>query len=74
MSDEEAFTPAFRSGTGPGGPLNALIHEDLSGYSVIDLKERIGALEAEIVRTRTMLDSKQSGRSAADALFSFKGS
>ncbi len=73
MSEEEAFDSAFRPGTGPGGPLNALIHEDLSGYSVIDLKERIDALEAEIVRTRKMLDSKQSGRSAADALFSFKG-
>jgi len=74
MSDEDAYSPAFGSGARPDTPLSALLREDLSGYSVTELTERITLLEGEIVRTRTLRDSKQSGRSAADALFSFKGS
>jgi len=73
MSDEEAYSPALGSGARPDTPLSALLREDLSGYSVIELTERMAALEDEIVRTRSLRDRKQSGRSAADALFSFKG-
>ncbi|MFT3996613.1 MAG: DUF1192 domain-containing protein [Asticcacaulis sp.] len=74
MSDEDGFSSGFRPGPKLDTPLSALVHEDLSVYSVTDLKERIATLDGEISRTRSILDSKQSGRSAADALFSFKGS
>ncbi len=50
-----------------------VIGEDLYGFSVGELKERIERLEAEIGRTRTTLDSKKSGLAAADAVFSRKG-
>lgn len=74
MSEEEAFESRFSPGHRTGRAAERLDPRGSGGYSVIDLKERITALEAEIVRTRKVLDSKQSGRSAADALFSFKGS
>ena len=54
----------------------ALAHlgkEDLDPFSVEDLKVRISNLEAEIKRTSAAIETKQSRRSAADALFSFKG-
>jgi uncharacterized small protein (DUF1192 family) len=35
-----------------GAPLIALTREDLDGYSVEDLKQRIAGLEAEIARSR----------------------
>ncbi|MDC7677583.1 DUF1192 domain-containing protein [Asticcacaulis machinosus] len=50
-----------------------LFREDLDPFSVEDLTARIEALEAEIGRTRQALTAKKSQRSAADALFSFKG-
>lgn len=52
--------------------LKALVREDLDGYAVVDLQERIATLEAEITRSRQAIDSKSSQRSAADALFNFK--
>lgn len=48
-----------------------LEREDLDFYGVVDLKERIERLQAEIARTEIKLEKKQSGRSAADALFKF---
>ncbi|ESQ79958.1 DUF1192 domain-containing protein [Asticcacaulis sp. YBE204] len=72
MSEDETV-PAFKTGSAPASALFALVHEDLSDYAVTDLKERIKALEDEIVRAKAMVERKQSGRSAADALFSFKG-
>jgi len=54
-----------------GGVLRDLEREDLDSYAVSDLSERIDRLKAEIGRTETKLASKQSGRSAADALFKF---
>lgn len=54
-----------------GSPLSLLSKEDLDLYAVVDLEERIAALEAEIARTRTAIDTKGSKRSAADALFKF---
>ncbi len=55
-----------------GAPLIALTREDLDGYSVEDLKERIAALEAEIARAKAAIDGKSSQRSAADAMFNFR--
>ena len=66
MLDEAAEPRATR-----GAALEALEREDLDLYGVVDLKERIERLQAEIVRTEAKLDKKQSGRSQADALFKF---
>jgi uncharacterized small protein (DUF1192 family) len=54
-----------------GSTLSALAKEDLELYSVADLEERIVALEAEIARSKTAIETKGSKRSAADALFKF---
>jgi uncharacterized small protein (DUF1192 family) len=54
-----------------GEPMMQVTREDLELYGVADLEERIVALQAEIERTRSQLDKKRSGRSAADALFNF---
>lgn len=55
-----------------GAALRDLTREDLSLYAVAELKERIETLEGEIARARAAMDGKQSTKSAADALFSFK--
>lgn len=55
-----------------GAALAELMREDLSTYAVEDLRERVARLEAEIVRARTAIEAKTAGKSAADALFSFK--
>ena len=68
MFDETLPRPAGR-----GAAVAELGKEDLDLYSVEELAERIEALEAEIERTRSKLDGKQARKSAADALFSFKG-
>ena len=64
--EEPAEPRTFR-----GEPLAQVTREDLELYGVIDLEDRIAALEGEIVRTRAQLEKKKSGRSAADALFNF---
>ena len=38
-----------------GAPLTALTREDLDGYSVEDLKERIASLEAEVARSQSAI-------------------
>ncbi|MHA6287585.1 DUF1192 domain-containing protein [Maricaulis sp. CAU 1757] len=43
--------------------------EDLSALSLDDLAERRALLEAEIRRVDQITESKQAGRSAADAVF-----
>jgi uncharacterized small protein (DUF1192 family) len=53
-----------------GEALADAIREDLEPYAVRELEERIGLLEAEIVRTRSQVERKSSGRTAAEALFS----
>lgn len=54
----------------PRKPKPALvIGEDLSALSVFELEGRIAALEAEIARTRTAMESRASTRNAADAVF-----
>ena len=52
-----------------GQAVAELAREDLELYGVEELRERIEALEAEIARMQAMIDRKQSGRAAADALF-----
>ena len=54
-----------------GAHLEAAAREDLDAYGVEELNDRIARLEAEAARTRSALGRKQSGRQAADALFSF---
>jgi uncharacterized small protein (DUF1192 family) len=51
------------------GPLAELIREDLDRYSRDEVLTRIAALETEIARCRTRLDSATALRSAADDLF-----
>jgi uncharacterized small protein (DUF1192 family) len=46
-----------------------LSREDLELLAMVDLEDRIVALEAEIARTRAQMDKKRAGRAAADALF-----
>ena len=53
-----------------GHLLVELGREDLEAYGVGELAERIAALDAEIARVRSQLARKESGRAAADALFS----
>ncbi len=52
-----------------GEALAALAREDLELLGIEELKERITALEAEIVRIRNQLERKQGSLSAAEALF-----
>ncbi len=66
MSEEPAEVRRAR-----GASLVEVEREDLESFSVSDLNERIERLEAEAARTRRALDKKQSGKSAADALFKF---
>jgi uncharacterized small protein (DUF1192 family) len=47
--------------------------EDLELLAVVDLEERIEALEAEIARTRAQIERKRAGRAAADAFFRSSG-
>lgn len=54
-----------------GAAVASLSREDLDLYAVEELYERIEALEAEIARVRAAIDSKNSRKSAADALFNF---
>lgn len=62
---EDAAEPRAFSGRA----LNEAAHEDLEVYGVLELEERIEALQAEIERTKTQLAKKKAGRDAANALF-----
>ena len=53
--------------------MTEVAREDLELMAVTDLEERIGALEAEILRTRAQMERKKASRSAADALFGKPG-
>ena len=55
-----------------GALLVALTREDLDGYSVEDLQQRIAGLQAEIERSRAAIEGKSSQRNAADAMFNFR--
>ena len=52
-----------------GTPLGDLLAEDLSPMGLEELTARIGALASDIARCRTILDSKKSSHSDAEALF-----
>ncbi|WP_091736391.1 DUF1192 domain-containing protein [Phenylobacterium immobile] len=55
---------------GRGQRLAEAMREDLDLYAVEELKERREVLQAEIARVEAQIVRKQSGRAAADALFS----
>ena len=65
MDDEDRPRPK-------GDAASKLAAEDLAPYSVDELDERIGLLEAEIERVRTHRDRSSAHRAAADALFGRK--
>jgi uncharacterized small protein (DUF1192 family) len=50
-------------------PLVALVRQDLDPFSNDELAARIGALEAEIARTRARMERAVNHRSSAEALF-----
>jgi uncharacterized small protein (DUF1192 family) len=43
--------------------------EDLSEFSIEELKERRDSIDGEIKRIDAMIDSKQSGREVAESIF-----
>ena len=49
--------------------LEIVMGQDISALSVIELEERIAALEAEIVRTREALKSRDATKQAAESIF-----
>ena len=56
----------------PAEPKKKVVHEigtDLSQLSMFELKERIAALNAEIVRIETAVQKKESSKNAADNFF-----
>jgi len=65
MADEPAEARRQR-----GAALVEVGREDLDLFGIEELEERIAALETEIARARAQIAKKQSGRAAADALFS----
>jgi uncharacterized small protein (DUF1192 family) len=73
MIDDELPMSLQTPAKGPSA-LGGLAREDLDPYSVEDLEDRIALLEGEIRRAREAVERKKNRRSAADALFSFKGS
>ena len=52
-----------------GAPLGDLLAEDLSPMGLDELSARIDALESEIERCRTIIESKKSSHSNAEAIF-----
>ena len=52
-----------------GDAAAALAKESLDPYSLAELEERIGLLEAEMARIRAHRDKAAAHRAAADALF-----
>lgn len=57
---------------GRGQRLLEACKEDLELYGVAELRERLEVLAAETRRVQAQIDRKESGRAAADALFSRK--
>ena len=53
----------------PDDPLTQLTRQDLDPMSVEELHSRIAALEAEIARARTRIETAVSFRASADAIF-----
>lgn len=72
--NEDELPLSLRNANRGAGALAGLAKEDLDPYSVEELSDRVTALEAEITRAREAIDRKKNRLSAAEALFSFKGS
>lgn len=53
----------------PPPPILSLSKAEIEDLSVPELEERITALEAEIVRVRDVIATKQDSKSAAEAVF-----
>jgi uncharacterized small protein (DUF1192 family) len=53
----------------PPPPILSLTKAEIEDLSVPELEERIVALEAEIVRVRHVIATKQDSKSAAEAVF-----
>lgn len=53
----------------PKKPSGILLGENLDLLSVSELEQRIHELEAEILRVKAAIQSKQASKSAADAFF-----
>lgn len=51
------------------GQTAALSKQDLSNFSIEDLKERIAELKAEITRCESLIESKQGSRQDAESVF-----
>ena len=52
-----------------GTPLGDLLAEDLSPMGLEELTARINVLQSEIARCSTIIDSKKSSHSEAEAIF-----
>lgn len=50
-------------------PLTLLLRQNLGPFSVADLEARILALEGEIARTRSKIESAVNHKASAEALF-----
>lgn len=50
-------------------PLAQLLRQDLGPLSLAELEARIAALEGEIVRIRSKIESSVNHKASADALF-----
>ena len=69
MAQEEA-EPVRRA---RGWAIVEASREDLDLFGVVELEDRIEALQSEIARTRAQIERKRAGRAAADAFFSKPG-
>ena len=53
----------------PKPKANMVIGENLETASIVELEQRIHALEAEIIRVNAEMKKKQASKQAADAFF-----
>ena len=53
----------------PKKPAGALLGESLDLMSVAELEQRVRDLEAEILRVKAAISTKQASKNAADAFF-----
>ena len=53
----------------PKKPAGVMLGENLDLLSVAELEDRVGQLEAEILRVKAAIQSKQASKNAADAFF-----
>jgi uncharacterized small protein (DUF1192 family) len=72
--NEDDLPLSLRNASRGAQAIAGLTKEDLDPYSVEELADRVAALEGEIARVKEAIDRKKNRLSAAEALFSFKGS